>query len=119
MARKSASVSKLNILHEMLADYFIERLQSSKPDPDAPPEYDEDGNELPPFCIPLNAAEIGVMVTFLKNNEITASPEVEYMAEMASEFKEDLAEARRTKNAEAITKVQSNDSQILNDVLFN
>lgn len=113
-----ASVSKLEMLHEYLTDYFIERLRSSKPDPNAEPDYDEEGNELEPFFIPLNAAEIGVIVTFLKNNEITASPAVAHMAELASEFKDDIAEARRTRNAEAITKVQAND-QALQDVLFN
>lgn len=119
MSRKSASVSKLNILHEKIADYMIKRLEASEPDPDAEPEYDEEGEVIEPFFIPLNAAEIGVMVTFLKNNEITATPEVAHMAALTEEFGKTLDEARRTKNAEAITKVQSNDAMVLNEVLFN
>lgn len=112
MSKKSASVSVLNELHEMLARYMIERLQSSKPDPDAPVEYDEDGTELPAFFIPLSAGELGVMVTFLNNNKITATPDVEAMKDLVNEFQENLDEAR-SKRATAITKVHGNDAMLV------
>lgn len=104
-----AKVSRLNQLHEAIADYMIERINASKPDPNAPVEYDDDGKELPPFFIPLAASELQVMVTFLNNNKISATPDDEKLAALSDEFKEDLENARRNR-AEAITKVQQNDS---------
>lgn len=109
----AASVSKLNLVHELLAEYFIERLQSSKPDPNAPKEFDEEGNELAPFFIPLNAAELGVMVAFLKNNDVTATPDTEEMREIAMAFKDEIAEARRTQSAKDITRVSEHGTALL------
>lgn len=108
--RNSASVSLLNELHEAIASYMLARLKASIPDPDAPVEYDEEtGEEIPAFFIPLAASELQVMVTFLNNNKITATPDVEHMAALANEFKGDL-EAARKERAESITKVNENDA---------
>jgi hypothetical protein len=107
-SKQSASVSTLNTLHEAIAKYMLMRIESSIPNPDAPKEYDEDGNEIPAFFIPLAASELQVMVTFLNNNNITATPDVEHLEELAKEFTSDLELARQRK-AEAITKVSQND----------
>ena len=109
--RNSAKVSVLNELHEAIALYMLERIRNSKPDPDAHVEYDEDGNELPPFFIPLGASELQVMVTFLNNNKITATPDTEALAELADEFRENLKEARERK-AGAVLKVNENDAMM-------
>lgn len=117
-AKVGASESTLNLMHQMLAEYFIERLKSSKPDPNAPVEYDEEtGEELLPFFIPLNAAELGVMVKFLKDNNISAAPDVAEMIELAQEFKDDIEKARRTGNAQDITQVQTNDQRMFDMVM--
>ena len=111
MARgKSASVSVLNELHEAIARYMLRRIQSSEPDPNAEMEIDEEtGEEIPAFFIPLAASELQVMVTFLNNNKITATPDAEHLKELVDEFNEDLTLARQRK-AEALTKVSNNDS---------
>lgn len=117
MARaKSASVSVLNELHQMLAEYFILRIQSAKPDPNAPKEYDDDGNELPPFFIPLAASELQVMVTFLNNNKITATPDVEHLANLANEFKTDMQDIRSNR-AKLITTANAADEML--SAVFN
>ena len=108
---KAASVSTLNLLHEAIAKYMLARIASSVPDPNAPVEYDEDGNEIPAFFIPLAASELQVMVTFLNNNKITATPDVEHLAALADEFTEDLELARKQR-AEATIKVAQNDEML-------
>lgn len=109
--RNSASVGTLNALHEAIANYMLERIKASIPDPDAPVEYDEDGEEIPNFFIPLAASELQVMVTFLNNNKITATPDVEHMANLANEFTEDLKLARQNK-AKDLTKITANDEAL-------
>lgn len=113
MAKKAASVSTLNALHEAIALYMLERIKASMPDPDAEPMYDDEtGEEIPVFFIPLAASELQVMVTFLNNNKITATPDVEHLANLANEFTEDLELARKNKAA-SLTKVSENDALMM------
>lgn len=111
MTRKqqSASVSALNELHATIAEYMIKRIRSSVPPDDYEPEYDENGEEIPAFFIPLAASELQVMVSFLNNNKITATPDAEHMATLAKEFSQELDEARANR-ARGITKVSDNDA---------
>lgn len=106
---KSASVSTLNALHEAVARYMLMRIQSAFPDPDAEVQYDEDGEEIEQFFIPLAASELQVFVSFLDKNKITATPDVEHMEDLAKEFTDDLKLAREQK-AESIVKVNENDA---------
>lgn len=108
---QSASVSTLNALHEAVARYMLMRIQSAFPDPDAEVEYGEDGEEIPTFFIPLAASELQVFVSFLDKNNITATPDVEHMKELADEFTADLKLAREQK-AQAIVKVNENDAAL-------
>lgn len=108
---QSASVSTLNALHEAVARYMLMRIESAFPDPDAEVQYDDDGEEIPSFFIPLAASELQVFVSFLDKNNITATPDVEHMAELAAEFTEDLRLAREAK-AESIVKVTENDAAL-------
>lgn len=109
---QSASVSTLNALHEAVARYMLMRIQSAFPDEDAEPQYDEEtGEEIPTFFIPLAASELQVFVSFLDKNNITATPDVEHMAELANEFTEDLRLAREQK-AKSIIKVNENDAAL-------
>ena len=110
---QAASVSTLNALHEAVARYMLMRIQSAFPDPDAKVEYDEDGEEIPSFFIPLAASELQVFVSFLDKNGITATPDVEHMAELADEFTSDLKLARE-KKAASILKVNENDAVLAN-----
>lgn len=110
-----AKVSTLNKLHEALADYFIKRIGLSTPKDDAPVEYDDEtGEELPPFFIPLSASELQVMVTFLSNNKISATPDDEKMAELTKEFEKELETARASKANDIISKVHENDAVLHN-----
>lgn len=108
---QSASVSTLNALHEAVARYMLMRIQSAFPDPDAKVEYDEEGEEIPTFFIPLAASELQVFVSFLDKNNITATPDVEHMVELANEFTADLKLARE-KKAASIIKVNENDAAL-------
>lgn len=76
---KSASVSKLNTLHALLTDMFIQDLQMAIAD-----------------GIPLSSADKSVIVTFLKNNDISATPEEEQLQALRSEFETMTDERRRT-----------------------
>lgn len=87
----AAKVSKLAELHEALAELFLEDIRICR----------EEG-------IPMAAADKGVMVTFLKNNNITADADDETMKSLKDEFKNELAE-RRQARAAAITEAAEDD----------
>lgn len=85
----SASKTKLNELHEMLAEVLIEDLKQSIAEK-----------------IPLPAANLGVIRQFLKDNEITASLEADDMLQLRDSFREELAakrEAAQGKLANALS----------------
>lgn len=73
----SASKTKLNELHEMLAEVLIEDLKQSILEK-----------------IPLPAANLGVIRQFLKDNEITASLESDDMLQLRDSFRDELAAKR-------------------------
>lgn len=75
-----ASVAKLNTLHELLTDMFIQDLQMSI----------EDG-------IPMSSADKSVIVTFLKNNDITATPDEAGLTELRESFQSITDEKRKEK----------------------
>ena len=79
----SAKASTLEKLHEMLAELFIEDIKLCR----------EEG-------IPMAASDKGVIVSFLKNNNITADPDLEDMQRLDEEFKRqaEIERAARTKS---------------------
>ena len=99
--KRSASMGSMEQLHKAVADYMLNRIESSTSAPDAEPEYDEDGNPIDEFFIPLAASELQVMVSFLKNNNVTASPDDASMGALKSEFDEDM----RLKREQAASKI--------------
>lgn len=84
-----ASVKKLSTLHELLTDLFIQDIQ---------------------FCIdekiPMSASDKGVIVTFLKNEEITGNPSEEQLDELRESFSEFQDEARRNKAMSIVNQAQ-------------
>lgn len=88
----SASKSRLNELHEMLAEVLIEDLKQSIADK-----------------IPLPAANLGVIRQFLKDNEISASLEADDMRQLRDAFADDLASKRAAKQG-ALAAALSDDS---------
>lgn len=84
----AAKNSKLGQLHEMLADMFMENIRICK----------EEG-------IPMSAADMGVIVTFLKNNNITSDVDDTQMADLKSEFNDELKRAREAKAASLLSSV--------------
>ena len=85
---KGAKASKLAELHEMLAEMFMEDIRICK----------EEG-------IPMSAADKGVIVTFLKNNNITADVGDTEMQTLKQEFEDELR-AKRQARAEALLAQQ-------------
>lgn len=103
--KRSASVGMMEDLHMMVCQYMKDRLENSKPDPDAEPEIDpETGEEVPQLFIPLASAELQVIVGFLKNNDITATPDSAALGQLQAEFDKELSDAR---NAKADALIQS------------
>lgn len=96
MSKKSASVSALEELHEAVAVYLKSRLEASTASTEI--EYDEDGNEVEDFVLPLATGEVANIITFLKHNNISAAPDDEKLEDLANEFKGDL-EAQRIAKA--------------------
>lgn len=105
--KQSASVGTLNELHAAVAAYMLHRLASSKPPEDADPE-DEDA-----FFIPLAASELQVMVSFLNNNDITATPDTEHMVALAKEFKDELDKSRALKAERIVANSDDGVSHLL------
>lgn len=66
----AAPVSKLNAIHAALATTFLKALEEGV----RVVTVDKEGNETEHYR-PLLATELSVIVTFLKNNNITASVE--------------------------------------------
>ena len=89
----SAKVSKLSELHEMLAELMIEDIRIAR----------EEG-------IPMAASDKGVIVAFLKNNNITADPDTEEMQKLDAEFKKQ-AEIERASRAKAILAQKGEDDR--------
>lgn len=67
---KAASREKLSGLHAKFAEYLEHVLDEAM----TPAKKDEDGN-LVELSIPLDAATMGCISKFLKDNEITCQPE--------------------------------------------
>lgn len=87
----SAKTSTLEKLHEMLAELFIEDIKLCR----------EEG-------IPMSASDKGVIVSFLKNNNITADPDLEDMQRLDEEFKRQ-AEIERAARAKSMLKQKGDD----------
>lgn len=96
MAKKSASKSLLNELHEMLAQVFIDDLRQSR----------EEG-------IPLPAANLGVIRQFLKDNEVSASIDADDMAGLRDAFADELAQRRAHNKARLNAQLQDDDMDAL------
>ena len=94
----AAKQSALSQLHEALAEMFLEDIRICK----------EEG-------IPMSSSDKGVIVKFLKDNNITADIDNQDMQKLQDEFKDELAERRREK-AQALLDA-TNDSDELAGVL--
>lgn len=92
---KSASASKLNELHELLAEVLIEDLRQSKSE-----------------GIPLPAANLGVIRQFLKDNNISASLDAKDMQDLRDEFADELAAKREERKQKMNTALTLDDSDI-------
>jgi len=92
---KSASASKLNELHELLAEVLIEDLRQSKAE-----------------GIPLPAANLGVIRQFLKDNNISASLDAKDMQDLRDEFADELAAKREERKQKMNTALTLDDSDI-------
>lgn len=94
----AAKQSALSQLHEALAEMFLEDIRICK----------EEG-------IPMSSSDKGVIVKFLKDNNITADIDNKDMQKLQDEFKDELAERRREK-AQALLDA-TNDSDELAGIL--
>jgi len=93
-ARKTgAAVSRLCVLHELLTEMFIKDIQDAV-----------QGD------FPLAASDKNVIVTFLKNNDVTATPDAEGM-EALKESLSELTEERRSRVNEVIKAVEDDNYQ--------
>lgn len=90
----AAKQSALSLLHEALADMFLEDIRICK----------EEG-------IPMSASDKAVIVKFLKDNNITADVDANKMKELTDEFKDELAERRRAR-AQAILAEEENTDEL-------
>lgn len=89
MAAKQSALSKL---HEALAEMFLEDIRICK----------EEG-------IPMSSSDKGVIVKFLKDNNITADIDNQDMQKLQDEFKDELAERRRAKAQELLDATDDSD----------
>lgn len=94
----AAKQSALSQLHEALAEMFLEDIRICK----------EEG-------IPMSSSDKGVIVKFLKDNNITADIDNKDMQKLQDEFKDELAEKRRAR-AQALLDAED-DSDELHGIL--
>ena len=94
----AAKQSALSALHEALAEMFLEDIRICK----------EEG-------IPMSSSDKGVIVKFLKDNNITADIDNADMQKLQDEFKDELAEKRRAR-AQALLDAED-DSDELHGIL--
>lgn len=103
--KRAASAGELGDLHKMVAVYFKHRLQECDPNrkfSEDEMEYDEEtGEYVKPFVMPLQGTELGHIIAFLRNNEITAEPDDESLADLKDEFASDY-QLKRERAAQAI-----------------
>lgn len=95
----AAKVSALSILHEMLAEAFIEDLRICK----------EEG-------IPMAASDKAVIVKFLKDNNITADVDADDMQKLKDEFNDEL-KAKRAARAASILNSTDEEGDALEGIL--
>lgn len=107
MAKKSASITALEELHAATARYLSGRLSESTASQEI--EYDEDGNEVDNFVLPLATGEVANIIAFLKHNNISAAPDDETISDLEDEFAADL-EAQRI--AKAANLLQASDEDV-------
>lgn len=88
----AAKQSALSQLHEALAEMFLEDIRICK----------EEG-------IPMSSSDKGVIVKFLKDNNITADIDNQDMQKLQDEFKDELAERRRIKAQELLDATDDSD----------
>lgn len=81
----AAKQSALGMLHEALAEMFLEDIRICK----------EEG-------IPMSSSDKGVIVKFLKDNNITADIDNEHMQSLKDEFQDELAQRRAVRAAELL-----------------
>ncbi|WP_257542550.1 hypothetical protein [Sphingobium sp. CFD-1] len=81
----AAKQSALGLLHEALAEMFLEDIRICK----------EEG-------IPMSSSDKGVIVKFLKDNNITADIDNEHMQSLKDEFQDELAQRRAARAAELL-----------------
>lgn len=87
--KTGAKIDRVCILHELLVEMFIKDLRDAI-------ECD----------YPLSSADKNVIVTFLKNEGVTATPNAEGMEKLKEDLK-DLSEAQRAKVDALVTQVES------------
>lgn len=75
-----AKVSKLAHLHELLVDLFIQDIQMCMQE-----------------SIPMSASDKAVIVSFLKNEDITATPDEAQIDGLRAQFQEFQDEGRKAK----------------------
>lgn len=90
----AAKQSALSQLHEALAEMFLEDIRICK----------EEG-------IPMSSSDKGVIVKFLKDNNITADIDNKDMQKLQDEFKDELAERRREK-AQALLDASADSDEL-------
>lgn len=81
----AAKQSALGQLHEALAEMFLEDIRICR----------EEG-------IPMSSSDKGVIVKFLKDNNITADIDDTRMKALTEEFQDELAQRRAAKAAELL-----------------
>ena len=100
----AAKQSKLNALHEAVAEMLLLIVQGNKI------EYtDEETGELVTKVIPPSAAELQAAAKFLKDNDITGAPdEGSSQAKLTDKFKA-MTEQREAKRKELAEKMAAAD----------
>lgn len=115
MSKKRAATSgELGDLHNMIAKYFKARLIESDPNREFTEDemdVDEETGELvKPFVMPMQGTEIGHIIAFLRNNDITAEPDDESLNDLKGEFTEDY-ELRRKAKADKILSMSKEETE--------
>lgn len=96
----AAKQSKVSSLHDLLTELFIEDIKMCRAE-----------------GIPMSASDKAVIVKFLKDNDVTAEPDVAKVQALRDEFHDELAAKREARRQHILMQAAGSEADPLEGVL--
>lgn len=102
-----ARVSKLELLHEKVAEFMIDQIEAA---------MDDDPDDESGIGAFMGTGDMANILKFLKDNNVTAAPDEDHMAKLNSAFKDnkEFLDARALKADSIIKGAKDEHSNLFN-----